>query len=103
MSEVEEDIVIIPEPCIHCGTLEINPKRVEFLIKYKKDITCIDCAEGKVKRVTGFQVNNDKACREIQVCTPEEGARLMKLQRKTGGASGGPGFGKNAGKVVYNK
>ena len=89
------------DTCIYCNTDKIHPKRIEILISKNQPITCIDCAEGKVKRVTGFQVNNDKACREIQVCTPEEGTRLMKLQRKTGGATGGPGLGPKAGKVVY--
>ena len=97
----EEEIEI--KPCIHCGCTDIHPKRVEFLIKYKKSITCIDCAEGRVKKVTGFQVNHDKACREIQVCDETTGQRLMKFQRKTGQATGGPGFGLNAGKVVYKK
>lgn len=86
--------------CVYCGD-EVHPKRVEILEKNKKPISCISCAESKVKKVTGFQINNDKACREIQVCTPEEGERLMKMQRKTGGATGGPAMHKNAGKVVY--
>lgn len=88
--------------CIYCGG-NVHEKRIEILQKRGSLITCIDCAEQKVQRVTGFQVNNDKACREIQVCTPEQGAKLMKMQRKTGGATGGPGFGPNAGKVVYKK
>lgn len=87
--------------CKYCGTDEIHPKRIEILIKKNQEITCITCAENKVNKVTGFQVNFDKACREIQVCSPEEGKRLMKMQRKTGGATGGPGFGPNAGKIVY--
>ena len=88
--------------CIYCNN-EVHPKRVEILKKRNALITCIECAEAKVTKVTGFQVNNDKACREIQICTQEEGKRLMKLQRKGGGATGGPGFGKNAGKIVYTK
>lgn len=87
--------------CIYCNTEDIHPRRVEILKEKKQDITCIKCAENKVNKVTGFQVNHDKACREIQVCSPTEAARLMKLQRKTGQATGGPGFGPNAGKVVY--
>ena len=86
--------------CIYCGG-DVHPKRVEILDKKFSPISCIACAELKVKPVTGFQVNHDKACREIQVCTPEEGTRLMKMQRKGGQATGGPGFGPNAGKIVY--
>jgi hypothetical protein len=56
-----------------------------------------------VQRVTGFQVNEGKSERSIQVCTPEQGARLKKMERKTGGATGGPSFGKRAGEVVYRK
>lgn len=88
--------------CIYCAG-EVHPKRIEILQKKGALITCIACAENKVQRVTGFQVNNDKACREIQVCTPEQGARLMKMQRKGGGATGGPSMGRKAGEVVYHK
>lgn len=101
-------------PCTYCGE-EVDPRRVKILKKaaiiydeFGEEsglkpyiISCLDCASGKVAKVTGFQVNNDKACREIQVCSPEEGARLMKMQRKGGQATGGPGVGVNAGKIVY--
>ena len=86
--------------CIYCNG-EVHPRRVDILKSKGALITCIICAETKVQRVTGFQVNNDKACREIQVCTPEQGARLMKMQRKGGGATGGPSMGRKAGEVVY--
>lgn len=86
--------------CIYCDN-EVNPKRVEILLKRNAIISCISCAENKVEKVTGFQINNDKSCREIQICTPEDGKKLMKLQRKTGQATGGPGFGPKAGKIVY--
>jgi len=85
--------------CIYCNG-DVHPKRIEILQKKGALITCIDCAESKVQRVTGFQVNEGKSERSIQVCTPEQAKRLMKLQRKTNGATGGPGFGPNAGKVV---
>ena len=88
--------------CVYCAN-EVHPKRIEILYKRKSLITCISCAEDKVQKVVGFQVNTDKACREIQVCTVEQSERLLSLQRKTGQATGGPGFGKNNGKVVYNK
>lgn len=89
--------------CIYCNTDEIHPKRIEILKSKNQDITCIKCAENKVDRVTGFQVNHGKGTREIEVCTPTQGQRLMKMERKTGGATGGPGIYRNAGKVVYKK
>jgi hypothetical protein len=88
--------------CIYCNGV-VHEKRIEILKSKGSSITCISCAESKVQRVTGFQVNNDKACREIQVCTPEQASRLMKLQRKGGGATGGPSMGRKAGEVVYRK
>ena len=87
--------------CIHCDEV-VHPLRVAILKDKKQEITCITCAEHTVGRVMGFQANHDKACREIEVVTADQGRRLMKLQRKTGGATGGPGFGPKAGKVVYN-
>lgn len=87
--------------CIYCGGA-VHEKRIEILQSKKQPISCITCAEEKVERVVGFQSNHDKACREIEVVTPDQGKRLMKLQRKGGQATGGPGFGPKAGKVVYN-
>jgi len=86
--------------CEYCGG-EVHPKRIEILQSRSQTISCIGCAEGKVQKVVGFQVNDGKTDRSIQVCTPEEGARLKSLERKTGQATGGPGMGRNAGKVVY--
>ena len=91
---------IVKKTCIYCAG-DVHEKRIAILEKNGKPITCITCAEQKVQKVTGFQVNHDKACREIQVCSPEEGARLKKMERKTGQATGGPGMGRNAGKIVY--
>jgi hypothetical protein len=88
--------------CIYCNG-DVHPKRIEILKSKGALITCITCAEAKVQRVTGFQVNEGKSERSIQVCTPEQGARLKKMERKTGGATGGPSFGKRAGEVVYKK
>ena len=88
--------------CIYCNS-EVHPKRIEILQKKGALITCIDCAEQKVHKVTGFQVNEGKSERSIEVCTPEQAQRLMKFQRKTNQATGGPSFGPNAGKVVYKK
>jgi hypothetical protein len=88
--------------CIYCGG-DVHPKRIEILQGRGQLISCIGCAEGKVQKVVGFQVNEGKTDRSIQVCTPEEGARLKKLERKGGQATGGPGFGPNAGKIVYKK
>jgi hypothetical protein len=100
-SEIPEIIEPVElKSCEHCGD-PVPEKRTDFLIKYKKPIICIGCAEGTVKKVTGFQINHGKGTREIEVCTPEQGQRLMKMERKTGGATGGPGIHKNAGKVVY--
>lgn len=88
--------------CIYCAS-DVHPKRIEILQKKGALITCITCAESKVQRVTGFQVNEGKSERSIQVCTPEQGARLKKMERKTGGATGGPSMGRKAGEVVYRK
>jgi hypothetical protein len=88
--------------CIHCNG-DVHPKRIEILRNKNSAITCITCAESKVQRVTGFQVNEGKSERSIQVCTPEQAKRLMKLQRKGGGATGGPSMGRKAGEVVYKK
>jgi len=88
--------------CIYCGG-DVHPKRVEILQGRNQPISCIGCAEGKVQRVVGFQVNDGKTDRSIEVCTPEQYNRLKSLERKTGQATGGPGFGANAGKVVYKK
>jgi hypothetical protein len=88
--------------CIYCNN-EVHPKRIEILKKRNALITCIECAEAKVAKVTGFQVNEGKSERSIQVCTPEQGARLKKMERKTGGATGGPSMGRKAGAVVYRK
>jgi len=84
--------------CIYCAG-EVHPKRIEILQKKGALITCITCAESKVQKVTGFQVNEGKSERSIQVCTPEQGAMLKKMERKTGGATGGPSI--NGGKIVY--
>lgn len=86
--------------CIYCGG-DVHPMRIKILEKTKKPISCIGCAENKVQKVVGFQVNEGKTDRSIEVCTPEQAKRLQSLERKTGQATGGPGVGKNAGKVVY--
>lgn len=88
--------------CIHCG-VEVHPKRVEILQKNNKPITCLEhSAEQKVQ---GFQVNEGKAERYIQINTPEQTQRLNKLSRKRHGATGGPqnlwAGGKEPGKIVY--
>jgi hypothetical protein len=88
--------------CIYCGG-EVHPRRIEILKSKGQSISCIGCAEGKVQRVVGFQVNDGKTDRSIEVCTPAQAKRLQSLERKTGQATGGPGVGKNAGKVVYKK
>jgi hypothetical protein len=46
--------------CIYCNG-DVHEKRIEILKSKGSSITCITCAESKVQRVTGFQVNNDKA------------------------------------------
>jgi len=82
--------------CIHCG-VQVHPKRVEILLS--KGTTVITCIEhSTAERVVGFQVNEAKMG-HIEVCTPAQGKRLMSLQRKGGGATGGPGV-NNKG-VVY--
>ena len=88
--------------CIYCNG-EVHHRRVDILKSKGALITCIICAETKVQRVTGFQVNEGKSERSIQVCTPEQGARLKKMERKTGGATGGPSHGRKAGEIVYRK
>ena len=40
--------------CIYCNG-DVHPKRIEILQKKGALITCIFCAEQKVKRVTGFR------------------------------------------------
>jgi hypothetical protein len=63
--------------CIYCNG-DVHPRRIEILKLKGALITCITCAEDKVQRVTGFQVNEGKSERSIQVCTPEQGARLSR-------------------------
>jgi len=89
------------ETCIHCGC-EVHPKRVEILNKTHAPITCLE--HSTTEAVKGFQANFGKTEYYIEVVTPAQGARLQKLERKTGGATGGPGipvFGREPGKVVY--
>ena len=64
-----------------CGN-SVHPKRVEILKSKKQSITCISCAENKVQRVVGFQVNEGKTERSIQVCSQAEYQRLNSLDRK---------------------
>jgi hypothetical protein len=66
-----------------CGK-EIHPKRVEFLEKYSKPLSCIECAEGKVQKVVGFQVVGGKTEREVQIVSQETGAMLNKLSARAG-------------------
>lgn len=66
-----------------CGN-EIHPKRVDFLEKYNKPKCCINCAEGKVQKVVGFQVVSGKTEREVQIVSQEEGALLNKLSARAG-------------------
>lgn len=83
--------------CIHCDK-EVHPKRVDILIKNNLPITCLE--HSQTEKVVGFQVNHDKACRQIEVMDSTQYKRLRSLERKTGGATGGPGLG---GKIVYKK
>lgn len=86
--------------CCYCGG-DVHPKRVEILQKKGQQISCIGCAETEVKKVVGFQVNDGKTDRSIQVCSEDEYKRLRSLERKGGGATGGPSI--NGGKVVFKK
>lgn len=66
-----------------CGS-EIPQKRVEFLQKYNKRICCVNCAEGTVQKVAGFQVISGKTEREIQIVSQEEASMLNKLSARAG-------------------
>jgi len=88
------------QTCIYCAGV-VHPKRVEILQNKKQPISCITCAEEKVQKVVGFQVNHDKACREIDIVSADQAKRLQSLTRKGGQATGGPGVGPKAGKIVY--
>lgn len=94
--QCEPDVIY----CIHCDEV-VHPLRIAILKEKEQEITCLSCAEKFVQRVVGVQTNFDKACRQVEVVTPEQGRRLTKLIRKTGMATGGPGFGPKAGKVVF--
>lgn len=56
-----------------CGK-EIPEKRVEFLKKYSKAITCIDCTTEE--RVVGNQVYEAKDTRTIEIVTAEQAKRI---------------------------
>jgi len=87
--------------CVTCGC-EVHQKRVEILSKQGKRITCLE--HSTEERVAGFQVNEGKSERFLDIVSPTQYTRLSKLQRKGHMATGGPAppvFGKPQGQVVY--
>lgn len=79
--------------CIHCDN-PIPDKRVEILRKTNALLTCVNCSD--TQKVRGFQVNEGKADRYIQVNTPTQAKRLISLERKNNKATGGPGGNKRS-------
>jgi hypothetical protein len=84
------------DTCTVCDC-EVHPKRVEILKRTGAPITCLE--HSSTQKVTGFQINEGKSERFIQVCTPEQGRLLKKMERKSNQATGGPH--PMQGKVIY--
>lgn len=82
--------------CVTCGC-EVHTKRVEILSKQGKRITCLE--HSTEERVAGFQVNEGKAERFIQIVDQTQWTRLKKMERKGHMATGGGH--PLQGKVVY--
>ena len=66
-----------------CGN-EIHPKRIEFLQKRNMSIMCLDCAEGKVKKLGGFMDTESKTERTIIIAPMEKIEHLHKVSARAG-------------------
>lgn len=64
-----------------CGAT-VPDQRVKYLQKFNLPITCV--LHSPTEKVVGFQVIGGKTERFIEICTPEQGAHLNKLSRRTG-------------------
>ena len=66
-----------------CGNT-IHPKRVEILEKRASKVICIECAESTVQKLAGVQVVSGKTERAIEICSPEQAERFIKLSARAG-------------------
>lgn len=66
-----------------CGS-EIHPKRVEFLQKHNKAMSCISCAEKTVEKLGGFMSTEGKTERTIIIAPMSTVANLQKLSARAG-------------------
>lgn len=66
-----------------CGA-EIPEKRVEFLQKYNKPMSCVNCAEGNVQKVGGFMTSTGKTDRELIIGEQSVINNLYKASARSG-------------------
>ena len=64
-----------------CGE-EIPEKRVDFLKKYNKKITCLNCSTEE--KVVALQVNATKETRTIYIVSKETSDRMFKTTKQNG-------------------
>jgi len=61
--------------CPDCGDV-IHPKRVDFLLKHGRRLTCIKCATEE--KVVGFRTTDGKTTNELNIVKPYQGKELME-------------------------